>query len=271
MTTAARRIEVVHKGRHYQIAETKELLPSVTNILGATPKPALVRWAANTERELVIEAAANLYEDAPIDIKMSRPAYIATLQQRLTKQRAWQKELQKAADIGTQAHALIEWNLRRELLQKVGPEPLVDEKALWAFMAWEDWRNKTNLAPLAIEQTIWSLDYGYAGTMDLFAELDIDGKRQRAVIDWKTGKAIYGEALLQSAAYVEAMVEMGHAERDNTYGLIVRLPKAETDPEFETRLVTPDEQADLLKVFQHVKAVWAWQKKEDDKYWQGRK
>lgn len=280
-----RRVEIVKKGRHYQHPETGELFPSVTNILGATPKPALVRWAANLEREICIEAAANLYEDAPTSPKMSRPSYITTLNGRLGKERAHQKALTKAGEIGTQIHNRIEWAMRKELLQKVGPEPVLQEKALWAFMAWEDWRATTNLAPLAIEQTVWSMTHKYAGMMDLYAELDITekmlegldaeqqkkiegylGTRQRILTDWKSGKAIYGEAILQNAAYCHALVEMGHADM-GVWGLIVRLPKVETDPDFEVRLISPTELAEKMSVFLHVKAIWQWQKAEDDNYW----
>jgi hypothetical protein len=282
--TTAKRIEVVRKGRHYQIPETKAVVPSVTNILGAINKPALVNWAANTERALVTEAAANLHEDMPTNgKKMSRVGYLTTLKDRIGKTKAHQKELTKAAEIGTQAHKLIEWHLRRQLLQKVGDEPQVSEKALWAFMAWEDWRNAVNLAPLAIEQTIWSSKHEYAGTMDLYAEFDLTrdlvdtqpeefrdeltryvGSRMRGVHDWKSSKRIYAEAGLQISSYREAMIDMGHAEHD-AFGVIVRLPKMDTDPDFEVRIYPPSVCSRLFQIFLHVKSVWQWMKEEDAK------
>jgi hypothetical protein len=260
--STARRFEIVRKGRHYQLPDSKEVVPSVTNILSAINKPALVAWAANTERALVVDAAGDLHEDLPATgTKMSRPAYITTLKQRIGKTKAHQKELAKAAEIGTQAHALIEWNLRKQLLQEVGPEPKVSDKALWAFMAWEDWKEKANLAPLSIEQTIWSQEHGYAGTMDLYCELDIEGKRVKAVLDWKTGRGIYCESHLQSTAYVHALIEMEHAAFP-TFGGIVRLPKIETDPEFEVKIIHPNDQRDLMEVFLSVKRTWEWMQEE---------
>jgi hypothetical protein len=281
----AKRIEVVRKGRHYEIPTTGEHFPSVTNILNATPKPALVHWAANKERELCIEAAANLYEDAPVTVKMSRPGYISTLKERLGKQKAHRKELDKAAEIGSKVHERIEWGLRKELLDKASEigekrkmpaEPVLQGKALWAFMAWEDWRKTVDLEPIWIEQVVWSATHRYAGTLDLYAEFQITeklldslvpeqskeiegylGTRQRCVGDWKTGKAIYGESILQSAAYVNALIEMGHAEA-GCWGLIVRLPKVETDPEFEVRFILPDEIAEAMETFLHVQKVWEW-------------
>lgn len=248
-------------GRFTRFYETPDggKYPSVTVVLGAIAKPALINWAAKNEREMVLRAAADLWEDLPITTpKMGRTAYLSTLDGRIGKTKAHAKELAKAADIGTEVHGLIEWHMRTELQQKVGPEPHVQEKALWAFMAWEDWRKQANLVPLAVEQTVWSSKHGYAGTMDLYAELDLPtGGRGRVVLDWKTGKALYGESSLQNAAYVEAMIEMGHAERPVS-GLIVRLPKVETDPGFETKFIPAEDQTPLLKVFLHVLELWKW-------------
>lgn len=250
---AARRVEVDRRGRFYEI-EAGGRFPSVTNILSCVGKPALVNWAANTERSMVIQAAANLYEDLPLSPKMSKAAYLDTLIRRIGHEKAHTKELAKACEIGSEAHALIEWNLRKELGQRVGPQPVIGDKATWAFMAYEDWRKKAGIKPVMIEQTIWSRTHGYAGTMDLCADVAEYGTL--AIIDWKTGKAIYEEALLQNAAYVQALIEMGHAPTTNVYGMIVRLPKLETDPEFEVRIIKPEEQAELFQAFLAVKRLW---------------
>ncbi len=232
--------------------------PSVTAVLGAINKPALVPWAAKMEREAVIKAAADLYEDLPaMSPKMSKMAYLATLDKRIGKEKAHSKALSKAGDIGSEAHGLIEWNLRRELQQAVGPEPKISDKALWAFMAYEDWRKQSNLAPLLIEQTVWSDRYGYAGTMDWYGEIDHESIRARSIGDFKTGKAIYGEAVLQVAAYAHALVEMGHADPE-IYGCIVRLPKTETDPDFEVKVISPDDMRSAFKVFLHTLDLWQW-------------
>jgi hypothetical protein len=260
-TTAARRVSRNDGyGRFTRFYETPDggRYPSVTAILGAINKPALVNWAAKTEREMVIRAAADLWEDVPTAPKMTRMAYIATLDGRIGKEKAHTKALTAAADIGSQAHAMAEWTLRRELKQEAGPEPKLSDKALWAFMAWEDWRKQANLVPLAIEQMVWSNAHGYAGTLDLYAELDIPGgKRGRCLIDFKTGKAIYKEASLQISAYAEALIEMGHAERP-VHGMVVRLPKVESDPNFETKFVPQEEITSHLKTFVHVLELWRW-------------
>lgn len=248
-------------GRFTRFYETPDggRYPSVTAILGAINKPALVNWAAKTEREMVLRAAGDLWEDLPVTTpKMSKAGYLATLDGRIGKVKAHTKELAKATDIGSEAHALIEWTLRSELKQAVGPEPRISDKAQWAFMAWEDWRKQANLVPLAVEQMVWSSTHGYAGTMDLYCELDLPtGGRGRVVTDWKTGKGIYAESSLQNAAYVHALMEMGQAARP-VAGLVVRLPKVESDPEFEVKFIPYEEQTPLLKTFLHTLELWRW-------------
>lgn len=243
-------------GRFYEIDGVS--LPSVTHILQVIGKPALINWAANTERALCLDVAADLYLDLSKTPPMSRASYLATFDGRLGKQKAHKRQLEKAGEIGSQAHALIEWNLRSQLGQKVGPEPRVVDDAQWAFMAFQDWANSVHLKPIFIEQTVFSKTHGYAGTMDLLA--DVNGVP--TLIDFKTGKAIYAEAYLQNVAYQQALSEMGHTSAQG--GLIVRLPKVQTDPAFETGIVPPV--ADLFPVFLAVRELWTWWYAQDEAY-----
>ena len=235
-------------GRFYEV--DGRMLPSVTHILQVIGKPALIQWAAKEERNMTMEASADLYADIHGTPKMSRPTYIATLDGRIGKTRANQKLLSKAGEIGTQVHALVEWNIRKSLQQVVGPEPKVEEKALWAFMAWSDWAKAVDLKPLLIEQRVFSLTHGYAGTMDLLAEVS----GVVTLVDFKTGKAVYGEAHLQNVAYQVALTEMGHLKPEA--GMILRLPKNEVDPGFESVPCPPV--GELLPTFLAVKKVWEW-------------
>ena len=252
----ARRYKDENGGRFYRVQD--RLLPSVTNVLSVVGKPALIGWAAKTERELCLSAACALWDEAPVGVRMSAMAYRATLEARIGKQKAHQRELTKAGEIGTQVHALIEWNIRKELGLPVKEQPKISDAAQWAFMAWEDWRKQARLKPIDIERVVWSAQHGYAGTMDLLGEVDLpEIGRTVAVLDWKSGKAIYPEALLQNAAYVQALCEMGDAAPP-LHGLIVRLPKVETDPAFEVKHVKASDQAGLFQVFLDVRNLWRW-------------
>ena len=259
-------------GRTYEVGEKK--LPSVTTILSVIGKPALISWAASVEREMVLEASAALYIDAPEHPKLKRETWLATLLDRLGKDRASKKLMEKAGDIGSQVHHYIEWIMRSTLGQETGPEPVLLPAAKTAFLAWDEWRSEVKLTPVAIEQTVWSNEYGYAGTMDLAALIDgpltatdyftgesktIECNQALAVMDWKSGKRIYPEAFLQNAAYRHAYREMGHG--DPKLGLIVRLPKTDKDPSFEAMWCPPEEEA--MENFLHAKKLWEWQQKHD--------
>jgi hypothetical protein len=245
-------------------------LPSVTTVLSAINKPALINWAAKVEREAIMKAAGELWQDIPwpdsksVRPKMSVMAYVATLAERVGTEKANVRLKNKAGDIGSEIHALAEWTLRKELGQVVGARPDASDPGEWGFMAWEDWRKTVNMVPILVEQTCWSTKCGYAGTFDLLAEMDLPleagGGRGRVLTDWKSGKAIYAESRLQIAAYVEALLEMGHAERP-LHGLIVRMPKVVDDPKFETRFIEQREITELFKVFQNVLALWRWLEK----------
>jgi hypothetical protein len=245
-------------GRFYEI-EGCGMLPSVTTILSCLGKPALISWAAKVEREMVIKAATDLYEDTAGTPKMTRPAYLLTLQNRIGKEKASQKELAKAGEIGTQVHALIEWSIKAELMYEAGPSPRICDAAQWAFFAYEDWRKSVNLKPILVEQVVYSKTHGYAGTLDLLAEVN----GVLTVIDFKTGKSVYPESFLQNAAYRTALREMGHG--DAKQGLILRLPKVDTDPEFEVANCPSEEES--MRVFLNTIEVFKWSNANEEAYW----
>ena len=247
-------------GRFYEL--DGERYPSVTHIIQVINKPALIAWAANQERDFCVAGAADLYLDLCKTPPMSRVSYVTTLQTRLGKERAHKKTLEKASEIGSQAHSLIEWNLRQRLGQRVGPEPKVVDDAQWSFMSWQDWSNSVSLKPIFIEQVVFSKTHGYAGTMDLLAEVN----GVPTLIDFKTGKAIYAESYLQNVAYQVALGEMGHTPAVS--GVIVRLPKVQTDPAFEVGNVPPV--SELFETFLAAKRVWAWWFAQEEAYRQRR-
>ena len=110
MSTATRVARQDGYGRSTRFYEVDGLrLPSVTSILSAVAKPALIGWAAKTEREMVYAAVRRLIVDP--DVK--RDNFMRSLEAAVGKERAHSKELAKAATIGSEAHALIEWHFRR--------------------------------------------------------------------------------------------------------------------------------------------------------------
>lgn len=237
-------------GRFYHI--DGQDYPSVTTVLGTIAKPALIKWAENTAKASTMDAAADLYVDLSKmqgAVPMSRAAYVSTLERRIGEIKQSEREMQKALEIGSQTHALIEWSLKRELGQ-IATRPATTPPAEWAFMAYEDWAKSVDLVPIFVEQTVWSSRHGYAGTLDLLARVN----GELMLIDFKTSKACYAEYDLQNVAYQAALDEMGHGRPAG--GLIVRLPKIESDPQFEVKVCRPVDE--LLPTFLSVLQVWKW-------------
>ena len=241
-------------------------VPSVTTVLNLKGKPALVSWAAKVERALVVEASADLYDDLPLSVpkKMSRMAYVDTLTKRIPLAKAHQIETEKAFETGRLAHEMVEYTLRQRMNHAVGEMPRLNEEAAFAFAAWEKWAEETHFTPKYIEQVLYSQEFGYAGTADVIAEIQIDNQPVLAVGDWKTSKAIYDEYGLQVAAYAHALLEMGHATQ-MPYAFVSRFPKTKHDAAFETRIWTPDELNENLRIFLCLLQVWQWQNDIDTK------
>jgi genome maintenance exonuclease 1 len=244
-------------GRFYSV--NGRLFPSVTTILQAIAKPALVKWSANVERQHVVDAAADLYTEWCAQVVppvMPRSWYLTTLTARLGT-KAHEQQLADAGDLGSATHKLVEWTLRTAIGAEAGPKPVVGDKSLWAWMSFDDWAKSVQLKPLLTERTVYSTVHGYAGTMDLLARVN----GIVTTIEIKTSKAIYPEALLQASAYRVAMEEMGYAPQQS---LIVRLPKNESDPAFEVLTVPPT--TDLFLVFLAVKQLWHWTARNEAAY-----
>ncbi len=245
------------KGRFYSggIIPPGERYTSVTTVLQAIGKPALVAWSAKVEREMVIEAAASLYgRENTTSCRLTVPDFILALQSLLGREKAHTKELAKAGEIGSQIHELVEWSLRAELLQDVGKSPILSEQAQWAYQQFQRWRQTVKLKAISVETTVACHCHKIAGTMDLLAGID----NVLTVCDWKSGKRVYWEAKLQNAAYRHCVREMGLA--DPRKGLILRLPKVVGEPDFEP--VDAGDETYYFQRFLAVKDTWDAMQKE---------
>src|SRR5499433_526125 len=225
-------------------------LPSVTTILDVIAKPALAPWYAKQERRY--------FETAMLEVLTKPgardPEFVLTaVAEAVMGVKAADREKQQARAIGTAVHAGIEWHLRTMLGEDAGPEPRLPDVAVWAVESWKDWATKVAVEPLAIERTVYCLDCGYAGTMDLYARV----KGVLTVLDWKSGRAIYPEALLQNVAYRHAAARGG---LPSAQGLIVRLPKRLDDPAWE---VMPVPETLPLDEFLAALHLWRWQRRMD--------
>ena len=128
--------------------------------------------------------------------------------------RAHLRSSKTAANIGTMAHQWIEDHL-------AGKKPPMPKNPLLlsTVTSWLEWVEDHPLTSYETEFKVYSRENGYAGTCDYDGIVGIE----RCIVDWKTGKAVYPEHALQTAAYQLAREE----ELDVTYDArwVVVLPK----------------------------------------------
>lgn len=164
-------------------------VPGVTTIIGKLDKStALLHWASKLAQD-----TGNPWE--------------------------WKDAKKKAADLGTEAHALIEHELNVMLGIEDG-RPVVSDDAQYVFSGWKEWAAGVKLRPVAVERAICCAEPRYAGRFDLLAYVN----DVLTVCDWKSSKGgrVYDEHKLQSYAYRYAVSK---ALGETPAGLVVILPK----------------------------------------------
>ena len=197
----------------------KNVIPSVTEIIGdCTDKSgALTQWAANMCKEWVIENCEwDTWED---DIS---EGWFTVRDTDLNDMRFnFKKVSQKALDIGSEVHAIIEAHLMWPDAETLPLKPKTPESER-AWLAFLKWKDEHNLKPISLEKTVYSHDGSWAGTLDI--DCWLNGKRY--IIDLKTSRAFYPEHRYQVAAYRIAVEDETLHEEDFPEGCgILRLDK----------------------------------------------
>jgi len=165
---------------------------------------ALVTWATGC-----FEAKAKEYL-AKLDTPVEKDLVLAIIEQSKNNYRTVKDA---AADIGTAVHDALEMTIKSRA--DLCPSPTLPLETVEGFT-----QDMVDMANAAIQTGIqylndhdiqlvqsetprWSPYFGYVGTNDLIAR--IDGKL--SVLDFKTGKRLYPEVFLQTAAYQMAYQE----------------------------------------------------------------
>lgn len=104
--------------------------------------------------------------------------------------------LERKRQIGTWVHEAIELDLKNDL-----DEGSIGDDWRGYFNGWRKFQAESGFVRLDAEQQVYSVKYGYAGTLDLFGDLP---KLGRALIDTKCTATIYPTVGPQTAAYAEA-------------------------------------------------------------------
>jgi len=155
--------------------------PSATTVLGAKAKQGLTSW----QTQIALQG---------IDPK---------------------KESRRAMDEGSKVHAGCEAIMKGETLyffDEVSEKENYDLHNEWLpICRFKEAFIKHEIKPILIEQTIWSAQHEFAGTLDLLCTLKPDPKTTKrclGVIDLKRSAAAFVEYHWQVAAYYKALVEM---------------------------------------------------------------
>ena len=196
---------------------------SVTNIIKVLDKPALRFWFG----QMVYRAFA---ADATLDEKSALAA-------------PWRAS-GKAKDRGSTVHSIVEsFKTTKEPIKNIpdGFKGYAD-----AFYKWID-DNKVKV--FEHERTVVSKEHQFAGTLDLIVELN--GSKEKTIIDVKTGKGLYAEVQLQLSAYRQALKEGGIEAN-----MAALLLKDDGTYIYETY------KRDLLNEFLACKTIWDWQNEE---------
>lgn len=230
--------------RFYDLDENTSY-PSVTTILDVINKPALGPWYAKVERQAILAAVGDALSNRTKP--KTRKEMLALIEELAKEKKAADRQKERAADIGNQAHAMVEWTLRKRLGLKVNGKPDLSKEAANCFRSWQAWFKSTGLTPVAAEKMVYCHACGIAGTADLVAEK----KGKIYILDWKTGKAIYEESFLQNIAYQHCYSHM--AGKRTAGGAVVRLPKEGGGVEVQ---MTP--KTVKYESFQAAHALWKW-------------
>lgn len=170
------------KASHHYVDGNKTRIPGVTTILGdGLPKPALVGWAGKVTAEYAVDHWDELGE--------------MNMSERLDKLKKCRYEIRDAAaNRGTEVHKIGEHLV-------VGDEVTVPDELAGHVEAYVKFLDDWDVQPVVVEAVVYHLGHGWAGTLDLIADLN-DGSRW--LLDIKTAKGVYGDNAFQLAAYRHA-------------------------------------------------------------------
>lgn len=163
-------------GHGYQLDGRK--VPGVTTVIGVMDKPALVNWAAEQSAGYAVENWERL-SGLPL---MERA-----------------KEIQ-GARFNTNKKATVRGNRIHdagEKLAKTGEFDVPDELR-GPVEAYAQFLDRWQIETIVAEAPVCNTDYRYAGTLDLLCSSPLLGT---ILLDVKTGKSVYAETALQTAAY----------------------------------------------------------------------
>ncbi len=191
--------------------------PSVTTIQSVLDKPALIPWAVRT-----------VIEDAVSKLTPRQKYGLTEIKKILQGSRyVYKKETERACEIGTTVHSLIENFLLNGNFGDINPETDANSgELLNCAHGFIDWMSANHVEVIALEVAIEG--EGYAGRIDAVVRLN----GVVTLVDFKTSKGFYDTHPMQLAAYVVAYnSDDKNVEKIEACG-ILRLSKTSVEYEY---------------------------------------
>lgn len=156
---------------------------------------------------------------------------------------------QKAADVGTVAHAMVEAEVHGVEFDPSGFDPALIPLAQPALDAYRKWAEQVSLQILETEVQLVSEVYGFGGTPDAIGY--VSGELH--LLDFKTSKAVYADYLLQLAAYKRLWAENRPGQPLSDGAFLLRIGK---DGGFAYHYYTQATIEKAWEAFQHSLALY---------------
>lgn len=157
---------------------------------------------------------------------------------------------EKAANAGTIAHDMIEFDLKGESVVKAtkGKDPELVRLAQKSYSNFLNWKKTVKFEVVGLEVALVSKDGRFGGCIDCIARVN----GELALFDWKTSGSIHEDYLLQLAAYVELWNE-NHPEDPIIGGIyLLRIDKESGSWSWShwDELVIKDDLGNPIEIFQ---------------------
>lgn len=220
-----------------------ELVPSVTTVTDIVDKSnALIPWALN-------QAEKYIRSNFPIDGYVSASQLDSLL---TAMKQAHRKIKYKAADIGTQAHEWIEQHVKASMEFREDPELPQDPQVLNAVMQFLEFERQNHVVYIASERKVFSLEYNYAGTLDILAHVN----GIHTLLDIKTSNQFRKEYAMQTAAYVMAVNEEDKSNVQERIILMLSKDEAKFEPIYLPSSDLPNDSFAFINAFR----LYSWGK-----------
>ena len=173
--------------------------------------------------------------------------------------------VKKAAEEGTLVHEMIEdWLNGKEItfLYDNG-NPKMPAHVWQMFLRFVDFWETYNPTLIEAEVHLFSDEIKVAGTCDLVCEIEIDGKMERWIIDFKTSNHLQTTYDLQGAIYAQCYEEC-YGKKIDRVGVLWLKSKSRGEDKSGKRLKgknwevyeSPRTQEENIEIFTHVKALF---------------